>query len=158
MARSKRQQDDNIEPDGLCFDFDAVSQIEAAFRKQLERRPEDCVLRLRLAWFLLLEAAHQAGLDDLGFAVVGLTDEGTTRKSSAIKDRSQRARTARLLRESLKQAVTVRQLSADPKVLLLAEHLCMLAKDAGAACAVARAEADVDRVLKELTRVVQDDG
>jgi hypothetical protein len=140
-----------MEDEGAGIDIGAVHHIELACRDQLEHTPENCEARLRLAWCLFLEAVHEAG-----------RVRGVSAVVREMKDRGAQARAPgepvrepdRLLRECLKHATAVRQLSPDPNDHVMVEQIRTLLVESGQGDAVRAAQAEGDRILKELTDAI----
>jgi len=132
------------------LDVEALKRVEVIYRNRLEDEPGDMVARVSLAWCLFMRAFFQAGRES---AVAVLTPQGKTADPQithtveSVLDSNAR----QLLRECLRQTVTVMQLSPNPQDHLYVEKLQSLVRLSGHEDVVSEANDDAMRILTEIT-------
>ena len=141
------------------FKVDALWRVERMYRKRLTDEPGDMVARTSLAWCLFLQALHRAGEEDALVTLEGMMLPPTTLDAGGDPVPGEDAERAagHLLEECLRQAVTVLQLSPDPRDHVDVERLQALIRLSGGEAAIAESEEQSRRILVQLTREMMDD-
>ena len=135
------------------FDMDVMTRLERIYRRRLAEEPGDMDARVGLAWCLFLQALYQDGQQSMLMALVAAGDGKAEPAQAAIRSIAGRD-ASQLLKDCLKQAITVQQLSPHPQDRNEAEKLQALVKLTGAGRAVLEAEDENARVLAEMTREI----
>lgn len=130
-------------------DTDALARVERLYRDLLSAQPCDNLARLRLAWCLLLQALHQAGRESAVNELLHLSP-GDSLDASYAAPPGRDAQT--LLRECLRQTITVRHLSPAQTETSEAEHLQSLASLSGSGQSLLEAEQEALEALQRLAR------
>jgi len=97
----------------IAIDIASVQEAESLCRRQLRDTPDDLVSRLRLAWFLLLHASHEAGAESVLTRLAELREQS----GEALPDRTRSGpdpSADRLMGDCLRQLLIVAQLSLSP--------------------------------------------
>ncbi len=133
--------------DREVFETDALLRVEQVYRRRLQADPSDLPARTGLAWCLFMQALHQAGQERV---LAALSPESEPRAAAAPAGKL----ASDLLRDCLKQAMTVMQLSGDPVQQSEVGRLATLVRLSGGEEAVTAAEHEAAAVLAEVTRAV----
>ncbi|MBI3911301.1 MAG: hypothetical protein HY320_10255 [Armatimonadetes bacterium] len=132
-------------------EWQSLKRVEGLYRQRLENDPTDMIARISLAWCLLMLALHQAGRESILMGLLETTgdqDELLANRIRSILDQD----AYDLLRDSLRQALTVRQLSLNPQDQTDAAKLQELIELSGGSEAVSEAEAEAAEILAAVTR------
>ena len=133
--------------------MEVMRRLEKLYLKRLDEEPADMDARVGLAWCLFAQALYRAGQESSlpGMAAVG---DGSSLQADSpaliLSEKSARL----LLKDCLRHALTVEQLSPSPQDQLEVEKLQALVKLAGAGYLVLEAEDESDRILAEITREI----
>jgi hypothetical protein len=141
------------------IEVEALRRVETLYRSRLLAEPGDMVARVSLAWCLFLQALHRAGEERMLHALVPGSENGAASASTPKRAANGHEDAETLVRDSLRQAVTVLQLSPDPRDRVDVERLQALITMSGGGQAVCDAEADAARILAEVSReIMRQDG
>lgn len=135
------------------FDMDVMTRLERIYRRRLAEEPGDMDARVGLAWCLFIQALYQDGQQSMLTALVAAGDGKEEQASVVIRSIAERD-ASHLLKDCLKQALTVQQLSPHPQDRSEVEKLQALVKLSGAGRAVIEAEDENARILAEITREI----
>jgi len=136
-----------------AFALESLKRVELVYRQQLVADPADMMARISLAWCLFMQALHRAGqesvLTELATASESEGGElGCAIQSILHEDADE------LLKECMRQTITVMQLSADPQDHTDVVKLQELIKLSGGGKAVSEAEAEGATILAQVTREI----
>ena len=132
------------------FNLDGLKQAETGFREQLAACPDDMKTRVNLAWCLFIRALHQAGQESM-LAILSAPANPGEPVSEGQTGMTFETNSEELIRDSLRQAFTVRQLSMHSEESSAAEQLQNLVRLSGGENAVLMAAESAVRVLAEIT-------
>ena len=140
-----------------AFSLESLKHVEHVYRQQLVADPGDMMARISLAWCLFMQALHRAGQESI-VAELAVASEGQGEElNSAIRSILDED-ADNLLKECMRQTITVMQLSSDPQDHTDAEKLQALIKLSGGGKAVSEAQAEGANILAEVTRQILNQG
>jgi cellulose synthase/poly-beta-1,6-N-acetylglucosamine synthase-like glycosyltransferase len=136
--------------DQAPIDIAAVALAEQRLRNRLAVEPDNMNTRVQLAWSLFIGSLYAAGCE----AMSESAPETNGEEQGANNGPSDARRASVLLRDCLRQAYTVSQLSLEPEVLQEADKLKTLIELCGAHQARTAALQDLDKSMADLTHAV----
>ncbi|HZT41615.1 MAG TPA: hypothetical protein VFA07_05480 [Chthonomonadaceae bacterium] len=130
-----------------------MRRLENLYLKRLDEEPADMDARVGLAWCLFAQALYRAGQESVLTGVAAVGDGPAPYRDSLpciLPEKNARL----LLKDCLRHALTVQQLSPNPQDQTDVEKIQALVKLAGASYLVLEAEDESDRILAEITREI----
>jgi hypothetical protein len=139
-----------MSPEPSLLEVDSLKRVEHLYRTRLTSEPTDMIARVSLAWCLFMQALHRAGQESVLQQIVaaGETADPERRVSDGREGSSD------LLRDCLRQAIMVIQLSPDQGDREDVERLHALVKLSGGDRALSEASEEAARILTDMTREI----
>ncbi|HLV79473.1 MAG TPA: hypothetical protein VKT32_04295 [Chthonomonadaceae bacterium] len=133
--------------------MEVMRRLENLYLKRLDEEPADMDARVGLAWCLFAQGLYRAGQESVLTGIAAVGDASIPQAGEAVRILPEKS--ARLLlKDCLRHALTVEQLSPNAQDQADVEKLQALVKLAGAGCLVLEAEDESDRILAEITREI----
>ena len=137
----------------MSFEVESLERVERLYRSRLTTEPADMIARVSLAWCLFMQALHRAGQESMLREIVAAgaaVEPGRGAPAPACSG----ARSDDLLRDCLRQAIAVTQLSSAPEARDDVERLHTLVKLSGGDRALSEASEEAARILMDVTREI----
>jgi len=136
-----------------AIDIDSLQEAETLFRRKLRDTPDDLRSRMRLAWFLLLHASHEAGAESVLSRLTEQSDGAEVLLRTFDRPRGA-SNVDGLLRDCLRQLFIVAQLTLSPQEHADAQQLKELVRTCTGAEVVRLAEHHAAEAQRQLLQAI----